>query len=151
MTARTLQKQIHVACRDLGLDADARRDVQVAACGKSSMRAMSEGDLKLVVDHLKERGWKPAVKKGGKRGQFKKAKRRDVRFIHVLWSLLKDAGCLDNPTREGLNAFIRRRFSKAWSTSIIDVDALEEDYMISDVINALKAWCDREDIDYSGG
>ncbi|SNS44700.1 phage protein Gp36 family protein [Antarctobacter heliothermus] len=59
MGARDLQKLIHVGCRELGLDADARRDLQQAATGKASMRDMTEADLRLVVDRLKASGFDP--------------------------------------------------------------------------------------------
>lgn len=151
MTARSLQQQIHVACRDLGLDADARHDIQIAACGKASMRDMSEADLQLVVNHLKDRGWKGGFKQGAKRprnkGHHKTAPRGDLRLVHVLWRKLGEAGALREPGRAGLNKFIRTRFEGTWKSVPIDVDTLRDHRQISQIINALKDWCAREGVE----
>ncbi len=148
MTARSLQKQIHVACRDLGLDAEARHDMQLAACGKASMRDMTEADLQLVVNHLKKRGWKAGFKQGVKKGGHKPAPRADLRLVHVLWRRLGEAGALKTPGRDGLNAFIRSRFGKNWGAVPADVDMLRDYRQIDQVVEALKAWGKRAEIDF---
>ncbi len=145
MSTRTLQRQIHVACRDLGLDGDARHDIQLAACGKASMRDMNVADLKLVIGHLKTHGWTP-VPARKTRGYRKAAPRADLRLVHVLWRLLGEAGVLDKPSRAGLNAFIRSQFESKWESVPIDVDALRDHKQINAVIRALKAWCKRADV-----
>jgi len=43
MTANSQIKLIHVACRDLGLDEDTRRDLQLFVTGKDSLKAMVVG------------------------------------------------------------------------------------------------------------
>ena len=144
---RALQQQIHVACRDLGLDQDARRDMQLAACGKASMRDMGAADLKLVIDHLKARGWAgPAKKSRGK----KAAPRADLRFAHVLWGLLGQAEVLQDPSRAGLNRFIRAPFGGHWAVVPADIDMLRDPAQINDVITALKNWCRRVGISLRG-
>lgn len=142
MTA-TLKRMIHVACRDLGLDADMRHDLQLVTTGKASMADMSEADLRRMVDALKARGFKPSA---GARPRRARAQRPDVRYIHVLWRLLVEAGAAHQPGPAGLNAFIRARFGKAWGAVPIDVDALTDHGRINTVIKALQAWCDREGI-----
>ncbi len=141
---RRLQQMIHVGCRELGLDADARRDLQLNATGKASMRDMTDIELKLVVNRLKAAGFKAT-------GQSKKrppAPRKDLRLIHVLWSKLGEAGALRDPTRAGLNKFIRARFEKSWAVVPADVDMLREWAQIDDVIQALKSWGERTEIDF---
>ncbi|MGJ8609680.1 MAG: phage protein GemA/Gp16 family protein [Octadecabacter sp.] len=125
---RALQQQIHVGCRQLGLDADARRDLQLATTGKASMRDMTERDLKLVIQRLKSDGFK--ITKSNRRPA---APRADLRYVHVLWRLLGEAGKLDKPGREGLNAFIRSRFEGKWESFPIDIDALRNANQINDV------------------
>lgn len=143
MSNRNLQRTIHAACRELGLDADARHDMQEAACGKASMTAMSENDLRLVINHLKIRGWKPSFR-GAAKGRYRKAApRADLRLIHVIWGRLGKAGCLKEPSRAGLNAFIRSQFETTWGAAPIDVDSLRDSKQINDVIQALVAWCKR--------
>lgn len=140
---RALQKLVHVACRDLGLDEDARRDLQLAACGKASMSQMTEADLTRVIDRLKQAGFKPGSR--GVKGR-PAAPRADLRYVHVLWGLLGRAGKLKKPGRAGLNAFVRSRFEGKWQSVPLDVDMLRDAGQINDVTRALKDWCQREGI-----
>lgn len=142
---RPLQRLIFAACRQLGLDDEARRDLQVSLTGKASMRDMTEAELKLVVDRLKSNGF---VDQKPREAQHKPAPRRDLRLIHVLWKKLGEAGALRDPSRAGLNTFIRARFGNVWGSVPADVDMLREWRQIDDVIQALKAWGERAEIDF---
>ena len=139
---RRLQKLIHVGCRELGIDKDTRRDLQVVACGKPSMSDMNEADLGKVVNALKARGFSPT--KGGKRPR---ASRADVRLCHVLWRLLVEAGEAREPGAAGLNKFIRSRFENTWDYVPIDIDTMTEWREIDQVVQALKSWCDRKGVE----
>jgi hypothetical protein len=145
--ARNLQRMIHVGCRDLGLDDDTRRDLQLVATGKASMADMTEAELRQVVKALQARGFKPFGKTGTTARRTGKghapAPRADLRYIHVLWRQLGDAGALKTPGRAGLNAFIRSRFEGKWQSVPIDVDALREPGQINAVTRALKDMCRR--------
>ncbi|WP_411836723.1 gp16 family protein [Paracoccus sp. ME4] len=150
MSALSLKRMIHVACKQLGLDADTRRDLQLVATGKASMSGMTEDELRLVVEALKNRGFKPygsvhfTSDKGGLPGRgHAPAPRSDLRFLHVLWRKLGEAGALRTPGRAGLNAFVRSRFEGKWQSVPIDVDALRDAGQINDVIRALKDMCER--------
>jgi hypothetical protein len=147
MVDRALQRKIHVACRQLGLDAAARHDVQLAACGKASMSDMNDADLHLVISHLKERGFKPTSPNKTGRKFHKAAPRSELRLVHVLWRLLGEAGVLDKPDRAGLNAFIRSQFESKWKSVPLDVDMLRDDKQINAVVRALKSWCQRAGIE----
>jgi phage gp16-like protein len=141
---RALQQKIHIGCRELGLDADARRDLQLAVTGKSSMRDMTEADLKRVLKRLSNDGFKAPAKRQPK---HKIAPRADLRLVHVLWSELGQAGVLEQPGRDGLNAFIRSRFGESWGSVPADVDMLRNARKINQVIQALKSWSHREGIE----
>lgn len=141
-TARNLQRMIHVGCKQLGLDDDTRRDLQLNVTGKSSMADMSDAELQKVVSALQQRGFKAGFKTSSK-GRRPVAPRADLRFIHVLWRLLGEAGALKRPDRDGLNAFIRARFEGKWKSVPIDVDALREAGQINDVTRALKDMANR--------
>ncbi|WP_323790111.1 regulatory protein GemA [Thalassovita sp.] len=141
MSAETLRKQIFVGCRELGLDNETRRDLQLRVTGKSSMSDMTERDFLSVVSELKSLGFKAET--GKKRPR---AKRRDVRYCHVLWGLLGAKGHVRVHGAKGLNAFIRSRFEEKWGHVPIDIDAMTDTAEIRDVIEALKSWCTREDI-----
>ncbi|MEL6639735.1 MAG: regulatory protein GemA [Pseudomonadota bacterium] len=143
---RALQKLIHVGCRELGLDAQARRDLQMATCGKASMTDMTAVELTAVLDRLKADGFQ--IKAAGHRPE---APRRDLKLIHVLWSKLGDAGALKRPGRAGLNAFIRSKFERSWDSVPADVDMLRDHAKIDAVIRALMSWGKRENIDFDFG
>lgn len=136
---------IFVGCKQLGLDDDARHDLQLAATGKDSLSDMTEAELTLVINRLKESGFKPFGKPGSK--ARKTAPRADLRFVHVMWRLLGEAGALNRPDRDGLNAFIRSQFEGKWDFVPIDIDALRRADQISDVIEALKDMCRRNGVE----
>lgn len=143
MTNRTSQRMIHVACKQLGLDDDTRRDLQLQVTGKASMADMSDPELAAVIAALKAKGFKsgngaPAAAKGRA-----PARRADLRYVHVLWGLLGKAGALEKPGRAGLNAFLRKSFGAKWGAVPLDIDMLDDTAQISDVAEALKAWCRR--------
>lgn len=143
MTA-TLKRQIFAQCRELGLDSDARQEMQLQVTGKSSLTDMGQADLLKVVSHLKEAG---ASTRPGGRKKHPRAKHGGVRLIHVLWSRLGAHGKLKEPGRSGLNKFIRSRFGETWGAEVADVYMLTEHEQISDVITALKDWCWRAGIE----
>lgn len=141
MTA-ALKRTIFVGCRDLGIDHDARRDLQLRVTGKASLTDMSESDLRAVVGALKESGFKP--RSTGRK--HPPAPRADLRLIHVLWRKLGEAGVLRDGSRMGLNAFVRKRFGASFGAELIDIDAMRDAGQIATVIDALVSWCDREDV-----
>ena len=141
---RALQKTIHVACRELRIDSDARRALQLEVCGKASMSGMNEDDLKLVIKRLKKDGF--TVRSSAKKRPA--APRADLRLVHVLWRKLGDAGALERPNRAGLNTFIRSQFETKWGSVPADVDMLRDPQKIEAVIAALKAWGKRVGIDF---
>ena len=142
MTDRTRQRMIFAACRSLGIDDDARRQIQLIATGKASLSAMTPDEMSRVLDALKARGFKAE----GRPGRRPAAERADVRYLHVLWRLLAEAGTVD-AGRDALNAFVRGRFGRAWGAVPLDVDALRDWRQISDVARALQAMCRRAGID----
>ncbi|MVO18265.1 gp16 family protein [Parasedimentitalea huanghaiensis] len=142
---RTLQQKIHVGCRQLGMDADARRALQLAVTGKHSMKDMDHAELLMLIKRLNSDGFKPSSK-GPKK--HKTASRPDLRLVHVLWAKLGEAGALRDPSRAGLNKFIRARFGNTWSSVPADVDMLRQWPQIDAVIQALRSWGARADIDF---
>lgn len=79
---RALQQKVHVGCRQLGLDADARRALQLAATSKHSMKDMDHSELLMLIKRLNSDGFKLSSK-GPKK--HKAASRPDLRLVHVLW------------------------------------------------------------------
>lgn len=144
---RALQRLIFVACRDLGLDSDARHELQLKVTGKDSLSAMTDGEKKAVLEQLKADGFSPAPRAGHNQRR-KQAPRADLRLVHVLWRKLDEAGALDRPGRDGLNAFIRSQFGDKWGSVPADIDMLRDHDKINAVIRSLKAWGKRADIDF---
>lgn len=139
---RSLQKLVHVGCKQLGLDSDARHSLQLAVTGKDSLRDMNQAELLKVIDRLKTDGFDP----NGGRKKRPAAPRADLRLIHVLWRKLAEAGEVHEPGRAGLNAFVRKRFGDSWGSVPADIDMLRDWQQIDAVLQALKAWCRRAGI-----
>lgn len=142
--AAALTRTIMVGCRQLGLDDETRRDLQLRVVGKASLRDMTPAEQQKVLDALKAEGFVPS---GGGRARRKPASRGDVRFCHVLWGKLHRAGAVDQAGAQGLNAFVRARFAKAWGAAPIDIDQMRDWQQIASVIEALKGMCKRAGIE----
>lgn len=139
----TAQRTIFAACKSLGIDHDARRDLQLRLVGKASLTEMSEAEREIVAAHLR------AQSKGqARRGKHPAAPRGDLRLVHLLWSKLGAAGHLTKPGRDGLNAFVRTRFGEAWGTVPADIDMLRDAQKINEVVEALKSWMRRERVPF---
>lgn len=143
---RPLQKLIHVGCRELGLDTEARHELQMRVTGKASLSDMTEDELTAVLERLKTDGFSPIGR--GHNARRPSAPRADLRLIHVLWRKLAEAGEVRSPGRDGLNAFIRARFGRVWGSVPADVDMLRDWQKIDAVIQALKDWGQRAGIDF---
>lgn len=142
-----LQRKIFVGCRQLGLDEDTRRDLQLVATGKESLSDMDDAEMRKVLDALKAKGFKPTSRAGKLKNHRQAAPRADLRYVHVLWGLLGRAGHLEKPDRAGLNAFVRSRFEGKWQSVPLDIDMLQNAGQINDVTRALKDWCRRKGIE----
>lgn len=140
-----LIRLVHVGCRELGIDADTRHLLQQELTGKESLKDMSEPELKLVIDNLKDKGF--TVKSGRK----PQSENGQIRLCHVIWRKLSEAGHTRRPGRAGLNAFIRKSFAKAWGVIPADVDQLTNATEIDDVVQALVSWGKRAKIDFDWG
>lgn len=138
--SHALRKTIFGACRQLGLDDDARQALQLEVCGKASMTDMDEADMKRVLDRLKKDGFTSSSK-----GRWKHplAPRADLRKAHKLWTELGKMGVLRDRSRKGLNSFVRTRFGDAWDMVPADIDMLREADKINAIVRALSDWLDR--------
>jgi hypothetical protein len=144
-----LIKLVHVGARELGLDEDTRRGLQLAATGKDSLKDMTVPELESVVRALTAKGFRPSAGKGAadKPGRRGLAPRGDLRFCHALWGNLVRAGAVQETGAKGLNAFIRARFEKAWGAAPIDIDQMRDAAQIAAVAEALKGMCRRAGIE----
>lgn len=147
---RALQRLIHGACRELGVDGDTRRDLQLTATGKASMTEMDEAELRRVVEALKARGWKPVSRPGAKaksggRAWRPKEARADLRLIWVLWGKLAEAGHAQ-PGEAALQRFVNSdRWWRKWGHAQTHLKFLPVE-RAADVIEALKDICKRHQV-----
>jgi hypothetical protein len=140
MSRTNLIRLVRVAARDLKLDDDTRRALQLRVVGKESLSEMSEADINMVVEEMRRMGFKST---GTRRPM---AARADTRFAHKLWGLLFTHDKVKVRGAAGLNAFVRERFGDAWGAVPIDIDQLQDGDKINDVVQALKAMCRRAGI-----
>lgn len=127
---------IHVAKSKLGLDDDVYRDILTNETGKNSTKDMTITELVRVLNRLKSSGFtiQPQTKEMVSTPQNN--------LILHLWSTLYRHGIVRNPSEQALLAFTQRHFK--------DLKSLNEltSYKASRIIEHLKNWCEREDIDY---
>jgi hypothetical protein len=145
--ARSTIAMIHVAAKELGLDAETRRDLQLRVTGKASLKDMTPGELDRVVEEFKKAGFKPVSKGGSHQVRRAAATRGDVRFCHVLWGKLWRAGVVEVRGAAGLNAFVRARYGAAWGAVPIDIDTMTDARQIATIIEGLKAMCLRAGVE----
>jgi hypothetical protein len=132
MPAPEANRRIFAACKDLGLDEEARRDIQVRLTGKASLADMTDAEKGVMINELKAKGWKPS---GHRRRPA--AQRKDQRFIFVLWRLLVEAGVV-SPGERALRAFINsQNFAAKWGEAVSDPNMMSAERCY-DVIEALK-------------
>lgn len=126
--ARTRKmRAVLAACRRLGLDGEARKDLQRDVVGVASMADMTEGQLGRLLDHLNRdyKGTNP--------------ERPHVAKIKALWWSLYWLGAVDEPSDKALSTFVKRQ------TGIAALRFLDHTKS-SSVIEALKDWLRREGV-----
>lgn len=130
MDRNRLIRLIHVAKRELALDDDIYRAMLERRTGKHSTAQMTVPQLKMVLDMLKQHGFKVRVKKSPRitRTLDPSAQARKVRS---LWLLLHQLGAVTDPSERALARYVYR---------ITRIDALQwlsEKQMVM-VIESLK-------------
>ena len=126
--ARTRKiRAVLAACKRLGLDDDARKELQLDVTGVASMAAMGEGELGKLLDHLNRdyRGKNP--------------QRPHLAKVKALWWSLYWMGAIDNPDDKALSAFVKRQCGIA-ALRFLDHRSAPS------VIEALKDWLRREGV-----
>ncbi|WP_336958693.1 regulatory protein GemA [Sphingobium aquiterrae] len=124
-----LMRAVRAACRRLGIDDDARKDIQAEQIKKASMSDMSIGELGKLLDHL-NRDWKGPM---GHRAHLGK--------IKALWWSLYWLGAIDDPGERPISSFVQRQ------TGISALNFLDHRKAAS-VIEALKSWAAREGVSW---
>jgi hypothetical protein len=102
------QRKWFAACREGGLDAEARKDFQAANCGKASAADMSVADFNACLIALAKRGVKTPAR------AVPAARRRQADSPHAkkaraLWISLHHLGVIDDAGESALAAFVKRQ------------------------------------------
>lgn len=124
---------IHGAIRTAGLDDDAARDLYEQQTGKRSLRLMSDGEQRVVLQRLRELS--PNTKVGGPYGKK----------LQALWISGWQLGVVENRRDEAMLAFVAGR------TGIDTLRFLRDPVDARKAVEALKKWLARDaGVDWSG-
>jgi hypothetical protein len=123
---------IHAMKRELGLDETDYRSMLVRVTGKDSLRAMSGGQLGLVLDDMRAKG-------AGRRklgGPY-------AARLQALWIGCWNLGLIDNRDDAALLSFVNRQTGIERTEFLIDAEQAKA------VVEALKAMLARAGVDWS--
>ncbi|HFH0479890.1 TPA: gp16 family protein [Salmonella enterica subsp. enterica serovar Aberdeen] len=142
MDRASLITLIHVAKKDLHLDADTYRDALRAAVGKTSCRDMTQTELSKVLATFKKRGFKVRS-----RPQNRALKPATVTAkIRAIWRLMYAQGFLSSDSEAALNGWVRKQTApQNGGEGVANYQWLEkEPALASDMLERLKRWHRRE-------
>ncbi|ELE1675564.1 DUF1018 domain-containing protein [Salmonella enterica] len=142
MDRASLITLIHVAKKDLHLDADTYRDALRTAVGKTSCRDMTQTELSTVLATFKKRGFKVRSKP-----QNRALKPATVTAkIRAIWRLMYAQGFLSSGSEAALNGWVRKQTTpQNGGEGVANYQWLErEPALASDMLERLKRWHRRE-------
>lgn len=128
---KSLRRVIKAAQRQMAMEDDAYRLLLKRVTGKTSCTQLNAFQCNQVLDEFKRLGWRAKSRKNS--GQIAR--------IQYLWLCLRDAGKLTNGTKQALY-----RWCDRYTQNTPLHKAAPE--TLSTIIEQLKAWCDREEVDY---
>ena len=132
---RNTLAKIHIARKDLALDEDTYRAMLAELTGKTSSKDMSDNQLGKVLNHLRNKGWKPRAPSatGSQRRQDTSDQASKVR---ALWLFLYELGQVGNPSEAALATYVKR-IAKVDDMHWANAHAMER------IIETLKKWAMR--------
>lgn len=141
---------IHIAQKALGLSKEDAQALKLGITGKASAADMTVPQRRMLLAHLSTlqaiAGGKPKPAYTGQRRSLDRsaADDNDDRWskARALWALLADAGEVQANTDAALTAYVKRQTKcEAWR--------FLNHYQINTVIESLKRWCRRADVELS--
>jgi phage gp16-like protein len=148
-TRRRELAKIHIARKDLCLDEESYHQVvrEIGGASSGSSADLSPLGLAKVLQHFRSKGWKskrrPAQKRISNSGEIL-ASAQQIQRIRMTWSRMAEAGKLDNPTEQGLRAWVKsssRRYHPA-KAGYSTPEFLPE-WVAQRLIEHLKQWAAR--------
>jgi hypothetical protein len=132
-------RTIFACAKSAGMDKDAINDLAERETGTRSLKALSDGQLQIVVSRMQSES---SSQPGTKRTKSTKA---HVRKVYAVWWALAEAGAV-KPGHAALNAFIcNPKFQEKWGEEVTDVEWLSVE-RAHDVTEALKAIAKRKKV-----
>lgn len=131
-----LIRLVHIARRDLRLDADTYRAALRAVTGgkKDSCSAMSAVELQRALDHFKRVGFKVRIKSKDQAEPSRPLEQHAMSTkIRAIWLMLHELGAIKDPSEAALAAYVKR-ITKVEALQWIDGEQFER------VIETLKMW-----------
>lgn len=125
-----LIKAIHMGKRKLGMDNETYREMLRSLTGLDSCSQMTTRELKHVLLHMRQAGFSPAPREISPQ----------MRKCRALWLLLHEAGVVRDKSIRALKGYIRRMIRIDPARATVSDMAL--------VIESLKAWCERTNVEY---
>lgn len=126
---------IHVGCKQLGIDDDAKRAIYARITGKASLTLMKPGEKDAVLQELRRLGFSTIARRpNGKQqltGKFAKK-------LQALWIGAWNLGLIKERDDAALVAFVKRQ------TGLDQVRFLHHADDARAVVEALKSWMQRE-------
>lgn len=142
MDRASLITLIHIAKKDLHLDADTYHDALRTAVGKTSCRDMTLAELSRVLTAFQKRGFKVRSKP-----QNRALKPATVTAkIRAIWRLMHSQGFLNSDSEVALNGWVRKQTTaQNGGEGVANYQWLEkEPALASDMLERLKRWHRRE-------
>lgn len=136
MERNRLIRVIHTAKRTLEMSDDIYKATLEGVTGKRSCSDMDAAELSAVVERMRELGFKPKGRKGGKyspKTRDKQGVKDQIDKIRALWIECARLGVVENRFEQGLNAWVKRM------TTVERVDWLVRASDCNRCIEALKA------------
>jgi hypothetical protein len=99
---RAMTAKINIAWRQIGMCEDDYRQLLLETTGKLYLKECSDGDLIMVIDRLKAKGFKPIPRK-------KVAMHPFAQKARAMWKSLYYLGAVHSPSEEALEAFAKRQ------------------------------------------
>ena len=142
---------IHIAQKALSLTKEDAQALKLSITGKASAADMSVPQRRMVLAHLSTL---QAIQAGTPKPTYRGARRSldrssadsaDARWskARALWALLAQGGVVKVDTDAALTAYVKRQTRvEAWR--------FLNGYQINTVIESLKRWCARENIEVDG-
>ena len=130
--------KIHIAKHQLAMEEDTYRALLERLFGVASAKDLTAFQHQELLAEFRRLGWKPAPPKTAKAAPVS-LREPQLRKIRLLWSRLLEAGAVRSAQPEALAHFAQR---------LTGIERLEwlSVRQASAVIEALKAWCDRQGV-----